>query len=100
VPEVFAHLVELLGPWWPIGIIALIAGGITHHFAEADLETAAGRQRVQAALEEGSNLRRLYVRGITHGLNWLDRFMGDAGRKEASLPSPFGNRERHSYWTG
>src|SRR4051812_16286066 len=37
---------------------------------------------------------------LTRVLNWLDRKLGDAGRPELSLPSPFGNRCPAPYWTG
>src|SRR5713226_142663 len=104
MPEVLAHFVVFLESIWsllgPIGLIALIAGGFAHYFAAADLESRAGRQRVRAALEAGGGLRRLYVRLLTHGLNWLDRFLGDADKAAFSLPSPFRNREAWPYWTG
>ncbi len=95
--ELIAHLAWLL--LGPIAFV-LIPGGITFYFAAADLENAAGRQRVRVALEAGGRWRRLYVWLLTGGLNRLDRFLGDADKTAFSLPSPFRNREAWPYWTG
>jgi hypothetical protein len=104
MPELFTRLVGLAEAVWslfgPIGLLAAITGFAVHHLAEADLETPAGRGRVREALEAGGSLRQLYVRRITHGLNCIDCFLGDAGKAEFSLPSPFDNRRSWPYWTG
>jgi hypothetical protein len=102
MPELFAHLVEFLAGTLlgPILIGAALAGWAAHHFAAADLEDPAGRQRVRVALEAGGRWRRLYVFLLTRGLNRLDRFLGDADKAAFSLPSPFRNREAWPYWTG
>jgi hypothetical protein len=105
MPEVLAHFVGLLESVWsllgPIGIVALIFGGLAFYFYEGDIEEPGEeRERVRAGLEAGGDLRQYYVQLLTHGLNWLDRFFGDAGKAAFSLPSPFGNRERWPFWTG
>src|SRR3954454_15977730 len=94
-------LFKMLGsPFGLIGTIALTAFGIAHHFAAADLKNAAGRERLRNALLAGGHWRRLYIQLLTPALDRLDRFLGDADKAAFSLPSPFGNREAHPYWTG
>src|SRR3954452_8650574 len=94
-------LVKMLGsPLGLIGTIALAAGGLAHHFATAELKNAAGRDRLRTALQAGGYWRRLYIHLLTPALDRLDRFLGDADKAAFSLPSPFGNREAHPYWTG
>jgi excisionase family DNA binding protein len=105
MPEVLAHFIGLAESVWsilgPIGIVALIAGGLAFYIYEGDIEEPGDeRERIRAALEAGGDLRRFYVWLLTHGLNWLDRFLADKGKAAFSLPSPFGNRERWPFWTG
>ena len=64
------------------------------------MKNAAGRLRLRTALAAGGHLRRSYVQLLTPALDRLDRFLGDADKAAYSLPSPFGNREPQSYWTG
>src|SRR4051794_35056807 len=98
--EVIGKFVEALGsPLWLIGMIALMAGALAHHFAAADLEDSGGRAKLREALEAGGELRRLYIRLLTPALDRLDRFLRDADKASFSLPSPFRNREPHPYWT-
>src|SRR4051812_46147514 len=99
--EIVGKFVEALeSPLWLIGMIALMAGALAHHFAAADLEDSGGRAKLREALEAGGELRRLYIRLLTPQLDRLDRFLGDSDKAAFSLPSPFRNRERHPYWTG
>src|SRR3954447_18540759 len=94
-------LVKMLGsPLGLIGTIALAAGGLAYTFAAADLKNTAGRERLRMALQAGGHWRRLYVHLLTPALDRLDRLLGDADKAAFSLPSPFGNREQHPYWTG
>jgi hypothetical protein len=98
--EIIAKFIEALGsPLWLIGMFALAAGALAHHFAAADLEDSGGRAKLREALEAGGELRRLYIRLLTPALDRLDRIFGDADKASFSLPSPFGNREAHPYWT-
>jgi hypothetical protein len=97
--EVLGHFVE--SEFGLTGLATFLAFGIAFYFYEGDLAKAGpDRERLRSALEEGGDLRLLYVRLLTHALNWLDRFLGDAGKPELSWPSPFGNRQRYPYWTG
>ena len=65
MPELFVDLIGLVEAIWsltgPIGLVAVLAGLAAHHFADADLEDAAGRERVREALHAGGSLRRIYV---------------------------------------
>jgi hypothetical protein len=98
--EVIGKFVEALGwPFWLIGMFALLAGALAHHFAAADLEDSGGRAKLREALEAGGGLRRLYIRLLTPALDRLDRFLGDSDKAAFSLSSPFRNREPHPYWT-
>ena len=64
-------------------------------------EPGHDRDRLLRSLRLGGDLRRHYVFWVTRALNWIDRFLGDAGKAAQSLRVPFiRNRRRAPYWTG
>lgn len=88
---------------WPLAVIIFAAGlvfSFSYHVYQTVLKEA-GRDSTLLLnrLKKSGNLRQLYGRLLWRALNRLDRLLGDAGRAEMSLPSPFGNRRRWPYWT-